>query len=60
MPLLTFELKTLGYDYNYDDSNVILLASTLQTVVAAGATTVFTFEFYPREPDNVATYTVYV
>ena len=58
--LLTFDLQTLDNDYNYDGSNVIVTASTLQAVVSAGVTTVLTFEFYPREPDNIATYTLYV
>lgn len=39
---------------------MVLKAKALQAVLAANVSTVFTFEFYPRVPDNVVNYTVAV
>ncbi|KAJ4358882.1 hypothetical protein N0V95_002662 [Ascochyta clinopodiicola] len=46
--------------WEWDGSNVILKASVLDAVRAAGQTTKFTIEFYPREAGNVAEYTITV
>lgn len=52
----------MTYDgaWNWDGSNVILKASVLDAVRAAGQTTTFTIEFYPREPGNSVNYTITV
>ncbi|KAL4904381.1 hypothetical protein BDW74DRAFT_178963 [Aspergillus multicolor] len=39
---------TYSNHWNWDASNVIITAAAIDAVVAAGQTTVFTFEFYPR------------
>ncbi|KAJ0418258.1 glycoside hydrolase superfamily [Aspergillus carlsbadensis] len=46
---------TYSNHYNWGDDNVILTAAALDAVVAAGQTTVFTFEFYPRVAGGVNT-----
>ena len=46
--------------WDWDANNIILKASVLDAVRAAGQTTQFTIEFYPREPGNVANYTITV
>ncbi|OQE23791.1 hypothetical protein PENSTE_c008G08988 [Penicillium steckii] len=40
---------TYSSQYNWDTSNVILTSSAISSVISAGITTVFTFEFYPRD-----------
>ncbi|KAL5340665.1 glycoside hydrolase superfamily [Aspergillus crustosus] len=39
---------TYSNHWNWNEENVILTAGAIDAVVAAGETTVFTFEFYPR------------
>ncbi|KAL4819789.1 glycoside hydrolase superfamily [Aspergillus spinulosporus] len=39
---------TYSNHWNWDNNNVIITASAIDAVVAAGETSVFTFEFYPR------------
>ncbi|KAL2849782.1 glycoside hydrolase superfamily [Aspergillus pseudodeflectus] len=46
---------TYSNHYNWGDDNVILTAAAIDAVVAAGQTTVFTFEFYPRVAGGVNT-----
>jgi endoglucanase len=46
--------------WNWDGSNVILPAATVDAVRAAGQTTTFTIEFYPREPGNSVVYKIEV
>jgi endoglucanase len=50
-------LQTLG-SYDYDNSHVILKAAAIQAAVAANQPVLFTFEMYPRQPGNNATYTL--
>ncbi|KAJ5981032.1 Immunoglobulin E-set [Penicillium waksmanii] len=40
---------TYSSQYNWDSSNVILTSSAISSVISAGVTTVFTFEFFPRD-----------
>ncbi|KAJ5803725.1 uncharacterized protein N7518_000028 [Penicillium psychrosexuale] len=40
---------TYSNQYNWDDSNVILTSSAIGSVISAGQSTVFTFEFFPRD-----------
>ncbi|KAJ6045900.1 hypothetical protein N7499_001444 [Penicillium canescens] len=40
---------TYSGQYNWDSSNVILTSSVISSVISAGQSTVFTFEFYPRD-----------
>lgn len=51
---------TYSGQWDWDGSNVILKAAVLDAVRSAGKTTTFTVEFYPREPTNVANYTLSV
>ncbi|KAJ8116102.1 hypothetical protein OPT61_g2401 [Boeremia exigua] len=46
--------------WDWDANNIILRANVLDAVRAAGQTTKFTIEFYPREPGNEAEYTITV
>ncbi|KAL3476477.1 glycoside hydrolase superfamily [Aspergillus californicus] len=46
---------TYSGHWNWDAGNVILTAAAIDAVVAAGQTTVFTFEFYPRVAGGVNT-----
>ncbi|BCS25048.1 putative extracellular endoglucanase [Aspergillus puulaauensis] len=39
---------TYSSQWNWDDENVILTSAAIDAVVAAGETSIFTFEFYPR------------
>ncbi|CAP96338.1 hypothetical protein E8E15_003969 [Penicillium rubens] len=40
---------TYSSQYNWDDSHVILTSSAISSVISAGESTVFTFEFFPRD-----------
>ncbi|KAJ6070948.1 hypothetical protein N7467_012267 [Penicillium canescens] len=40
---------TYSGQYNWDSSNVILTSSVISSVISAGQSTVFTFEFFPRD-----------
>ncbi|KAF7718212.1 Endo-1,4-beta-D-glucanase [Penicillium ucsense] len=53
---------TYNGQFNWDDSSVILTASTISSVISAGSSTVFTFEFYPRVANggNTANFTLTV
>ncbi|KAL2846655.1 glycoside hydrolase superfamily [Aspergillus pseudoustus] len=46
---------TYSNHYNWGEDNVILTSTAIDAVVAAGQTTVFTFEFYPRVAGGVNT-----
>ncbi|KAJ5688863.1 Immunoglobulin E-set [Penicillium macrosclerotiorum] len=39
---------TYSSQYNWDSSDVIITSSAISSVISAGVSTVFTFEFYPR------------
>ncbi|KAJ5323255.1 Immunoglobulin E-set [Penicillium atrosanguineum] len=39
---------TYSSQYNWDSSDVILTSSAISSVISAGVTTIFTFEFFPR------------
>lgn len=51
---------TYSSQYNWDGSTVTITSSAVQSVVATGQTTVFTFEFYPRVPGNAVNFTLTV
>ena len=51
---------TYSSQYNWAGSTVTITSATIQDVVAAGQTTVFTFEFYPRVPGNAVNFTISV
>jgi endoglucanase len=51
---------TYSGQWDWNANNVILKAAVLDAVRSAGLTTTFTFEFYPREPTNVANFTLTV
>ncbi|KAJ5181365.1 Immunoglobulin E-set [Penicillium cf. griseofulvum] len=40
---------TYANQYNWDASHVILTSSAINSVISAGQSTVFTFEFFPRD-----------
>ncbi|KAJ5957986.1 Immunoglobulin E-set [Penicillium vulpinum] len=40
---------TYSSQFNWDDSHVILTSSAISSVISAGESAVFTFEFYPRD-----------
>ncbi|KAI0406162.1 putative cellulase [Xylaria palmicola] len=46
--------------WNWEGSNLILTAATVDAVKAAGVATVFTFDFFPRVPGNSLNYTLTV
>ncbi|KAF2709458.1 glycoside hydrolase family 5 protein, partial [Pleomassaria siparia CBS 279.74] len=51
---------TYGGQWDWDATHVILRTAVIDAVRAAGKTTTFTFEFWPREAGNVANYTLTV
>ncbi|KAL1613030.1 hypothetical protein SLS60_001262 [Paraconiothyrium brasiliense] len=51
---------TYSGQWDWDANNVILKSTVLDAVRSAGKTTTFTWEFYPREPTNVANFTLTV
>ncbi|KAJ5318161.1 hypothetical protein PENANT_c052G06349 [Penicillium antarcticum] len=53
---------TYSGQYNWDSSNVILTSSIISSVISAGQSTVFTFEFFPRDNGavNAANFTLTV
>lgn len=53
-------MQTEGSQFNWDTTDVIILAAALQVVVDEQAPSVFTFEFFPRQAGNAVNYTVYV
>lgn len=50
--------QTYSSQWNWDANSVNITAATVAAVIAAGETTVFTFEFYPRVPGNAVNYTL--
>ncbi|KAK5109381.1 hypothetical protein LTR62_007047 [Meristemomyces frigidus] len=48
--------STYGNQWDYDGASVTISAAAVQAVVAAGQTTTFVVEFYPRMPGNSATF----
>jgi endoglucanase len=60
LPELQKGRLTYSGQWDWDATHVILRAAVLDAVRAAGKTTTFTFEFWPREPGNVANYTITV
>lgn len=46
---------TYNSQFNWDSSHVIITSSAISSVIAAGTSTVFTFEFYPRVAGGVNT-----
>ncbi|KAK4555133.1 hypothetical protein LTR86_007899 [Recurvomyces mirabilis] len=51
---------TYGSQWDFDGASLTIKASAVAAVVAAGQTTTFVVEFYPRMPGNNATYTLTV
>jgi endoglucanase len=51
---------TYANQWDWDGSHLILKAAVLDAVRSAGKTTTFMIEFYPREPTNIANYTLTV
>jgi endoglucanase len=60
LPALQQGRLTYSGQWDWDATHVILRAAVLDAVRAAGKTTTFTIEFWPREPANVANYTITV
>ncbi|KAF2791124.1 glycoside hydrolase family 5 protein [Melanomma pulvis-pyrius CBS 109.77] len=60
LPTLQQARITYSGQWDWDATHVILKASVVDAVRAAGKTTTFTFEFWPRESGNVANYTLTV
>lgn len=52
--------QTEGSQFSWSNTDVTILAAALQVVVSEDAPSVFTFEFFPRQPGNAVNYTVYV
>ena len=59
LPTLQQGRMTYG-SWDWDANNIVFKASVLDAVRAAGQTTTFTIEFYPREPGNSVEYTITV
>ncbi|KAI1359286.1 putative cellulase [Xylaria arbuscula] len=51
---------TWSGQWNWDASSVILTATTVGAVIAAGVSTTFTFDFFPRVAGNSLNYTLNV
>jgi endoglucanase len=51
---------TYNGQWDFDAQSVIIRAASVQAAVAAGQTTTFVVEFFPRMPGNNATYTLTV
>ncbi|KAI0008277.1 glycoside hydrolase family 5 protein [Xylariaceae sp. FL0662B] len=51
---------TWSGQWNWDANNLILTATTVDAVIAAGGSTTFTFDFFPRVPGNSLNYTLNV
>ncbi|KAL5117667.1 hypothetical protein ACEQ8H_004415 [Pleosporales sp. CAS-2024a] len=60
LPVLQQGRMTYGNQWDWNAQGVILKAATLDAVRAAGMTTTFTIEFYPREAGNAVNYTLSV
>ncbi|KAI3316631.1 glycoside hydrolase family 5 protein [Xylariaceae sp. AK1471] len=51
---------TYSGQWNWDGDNLILTATTVNAVIAAGVAATFTFDFFPRIPGNSLNYTLNV
>ncbi|KAI3338757.1 putative cellulase [Ustulina deusta] len=51
---------TYSGQWNWDGSDLILTAATVDAVIAAGVATTFTFDFFPRVAGNSVNYTLNV
>ncbi|KAI1436634.1 putative cellulase [Xylaria sp. CBS 124048] len=51
---------TYSGQWNWDGSSLIITAATVDAVIAAGVSTVLTFDFFPRGPGNSVNYTLNV
>lgn len=51
---------TYSGQWNWDGGDLILTATTVNAVIAAGVATTFTFDFFPRVPGNSVNYTLTV
>lgn len=60
LPTLQQGRLTYGNHYDWDVGNVLIKAGALDAVRAAGKSTTFTIEFYPREPGNSVDFIVTV
>jgi endoglucanase len=60
LPVLQQGRMTYGNHWDWDAQGVIIKAAALNAVRAAGVSTKFLIEFYPREPGNAVEYTVTV
>jgi endoglucanase len=60
LPVLQQGRATYGNQWDWDAQGVIIKAAALDAVRAAGLSTTFMIEFYPREPGNAVEYTVTV
>ncbi|KAL6712474.1 hypothetical protein ACN47E_000351 [Coniothyrium glycines] len=60
LPTLQQARMTYGGQWDWDANNVIIKSAVLDAVRAAGKSTTFTIEFYPREPGNSVEYTITV
>nr|OQO27262.1 hypothetical protein B0A51_04898 [Rachicladosporium sp. CCFEE 5018] len=60
LPALQQCRSTYGNQWDFDSGHVIIKAGAIQAAVAAAQPVKFTFEFYPRQPGNNATYTLSV
>ncbi|KAF2856832.1 glycoside hydrolase family 5 protein [Plenodomus tracheiphilus IPT5] len=60
LPPLQQARLTYANHFDWDAESVVLKAAVFDAVRAGGKTTVFTVEFYPREPGNSVEFTVTV
>lgn len=60
LPALQQGRMTYNGQWDWTTEGVVLRSAVLDAVRAAGQTTTFTIEFYPREPGNNVTYTITV
>ncbi|KAE9371779.1 glycoside hydrolase family 5 protein [Stipitochalara longipes BDJ] len=51
---------TYSNQWDFISTSVILKSAALQAVLTANISTVFTFEFYPRQEDNTVNYTLFI
>ncbi|KAK6424686.1 hypothetical protein LTR95_016348 [Oleoguttula sp. CCFEE 5521] len=60
LPALQQCRSTYGNQWDFDSGHVIIKSGAIQAAVAVAQPVKFTFEFYPRQPGNNATYTLTV
>ena len=58
--MLMSQLQTYSGQWDYTNTQVILKQAVIQAAVAAAQPVAITFEFYPRQPGNNATFTLTV